>query len=177
MTQSFETLNSKTTEVTGGRLKSEVKSTKNTTSSNLPTKEIHLESEESMNGGTCSESRIQCVHARVATCACFPFLLIGFRKSTVAVEYTLHHEISQLEYLCLVPLPTGSSSFSLHLHRLYRVYTSGESTDLFKRRSRREATGFVTAGKNRSGRFSIPVFTSIFTLDFCLYQYMCQFIF
>jgi len=125
MTQSFETLNSKTTEVTGGRLKSEVKSTKNTTSSNLPTKEIHLESEESMNGGTCSESRIQCVHARVATCACFPFLLIGFRKSTVAVEYTLHHEISQLECLCLAPCQPAHPLFPFTFI-VYTVHFGGE---------------------------------------------------
>lgn len=38
---------------------------------------------------------------------------------------------------------------SLHLHRLYRA-PPGESTDLFKRRSRRETAGFVTAGKSRS---------------------------
>lgn len=73
-----------------------------------------------MNGGTCSGSRIQCVHARVATCACFPFLLIGFRESTATVEYTLHRGISQRE--CPRPAPCQPAHpLSLHLHRLYRA--------------------------------------------------------
>jgi len=126
-----------------------------------------------MNGGTCSESRIQCVHARVATRACFPFLLIGFRKSTVAVEYTLHHGISQLECLCLAPCQPAHPPFPSPSSCLYRA-PPGESTDLFKRRSRREATGFVTAGKNRS--ILHPGFHLNFYFRFCLYRYMCQFI-
>lgn len=74
-----------------------------------------------MNGGTCSGSKIQCVHVRVATCACFPFLLIGFRESTATVEYTLHHGISQRECLRLAPCQPRAHPLSLQLHRLYRA--------------------------------------------------------
>lgn len=53
--------------------------------------------------------------------------------------------------------------------------TPGESTDLFKRRSRREAAGFVTAGESRS-ILRIPNFHLNFHFKF-LSLFTCQFMF
>lgn len=148
--------------------KSEVKSTKDTTSSNLPTKEIRPESEESMNGGTCSGSRIHCVHARVATCACFPFLLIGFRESTAAVKYTLHHGISQRRVSPSCPLPTQAHPLSLHLHRLYRA---PRGRALIYLKDEVDAKLPASSLPARVARFFVSrIFTSIFILDFCPYS-------
>lgn len=65
------------------------------------------------------------------------------------------------------PLPSGPpSSFPSPSSSV--PCTPGESADLFKRRSRRGAAGFVT----RVARFSHPGFASIFISDSCPRRYM-----
>lgn len=139
-----------------------------------------------MNGGTCSGSRIQCVHARVATCACFPVPSYRLSRVNGGSGGSTLFTAGYLGGECLrpAPLPTGPSSFSLHLHRrLYRA-PPGESADLFKRR--REAAG-LRHRRQESPRFS-PLslcfslqflFSTLFYFRFSSLNdtYMCQFTF
>lgn len=126
---------------------------------------------------TCSGSRIQCVHARVPTCACFPFFLIGFRESQRRQWSTLS-TTGYLDESSVSVLPTGlPSSFPSPSSSV--PCTPGDSADLFKRRSRRDAQLPASSMPATAARFfSHPrFFVSIFILDSCPRRYMCQFVF